>query len=57
MRLFICVWIGMSHSCTLWCTDKNVYKSAAQRENRDGGLERGRKEETGRGRLEELISA
>lgn len=47
----------MSHSCTLWCTDKNVYKSAAQRENRDGGLERGRKEETGRGRLEELISA
>lgn len=47
----------MSHSCTLWCTDKNVYKSAAQRENGDDGLERGEKDAAGRGRLAGLISA
>ena len=46
--IFICVWTHASHSCTLWCTDKNVYKSAAQRKNRESVLERAGKEERGR---------
>ena len=47
--IFMYAWTHVSHSCTLWCTDKNVYKSAAQRENRESVLERGGKGETRRG--------
>lgn len=36
----------MSHSCTLWGTDKNVSKSADQKENRESVLERRGKGET-----------